>query len=49
VELFKMVAIQRSHPVISAVHAVLQTIDRLPIRPPDWLNPVEDKVFAAAK
>jgi hypothetical protein len=49
VELFKLVAIQRSRPVISAVRAALQAMDRLPVRPPDWVDPFEDRVVAAAK
>jgi hypothetical protein len=49
VELFKLVAIQRSCAMISAVDAVLQAIDCLPVRPPDWVDPYEGKVDSAAK
>jgi hypothetical protein len=49
VELFKLVAIQRSRPVISAVRTALQAMDRLPVRPPDWVDPFDDRVVAAAK
>jgi hypothetical protein len=49
VKLFKLVAIQRSRPVISAVRAALQGMDRLHVRPPDWVDPFEDRVLAAAK
>ncbi len=35
--------------MISAVRAALQGMDRLHVRPPDWVDPFEDRVLAAAK
>ncbi len=49
VELFKLAAIQRSCPVISEVHVVMQAMVCLPVGPPDSVNTFGERVIAMAK